>query len=352
MDLMTLNDAGQGARLLENWDSLIWAERWRRCGDFVLTTGAVDEFMELMPEGQVVSLRESWVPMITESHLIERKKNKGEVLTIRGRSFDCIFDRRVALNPASAEWRVVAKSSGDAVYYIIRQICELGIVDPADIFPSSKVQFYPPSNYNNPALPNRAYVIARGSLLAAIHGLLDLETKDAPAYGLRAMRTLGGGGPYVIQPYAGRDLSATIRYDGSRDLLDDGRYFFSKSASPNVAMVDGGGTVVKVHQGEQAPTGFDRRVTLVQANQNAGSTTEALLEQGSQALAATSQTALFDGSINEDLNPYRYGVDLDLGDIVNLVGDYGLQTKARMTEFIRSQDAKGSRAYPTFSAVL
>lgn len=47
---------------------------------------------------------------------------------------------------------------------------------------------------------------------------------------------------------------------------------------------------------------------------------------------------------------FEYKRDYDLGDLVDIDGDYGSPIKARVMEYVRSQDATGERAYPTISA--
>lgn len=68
-------------------------------------------------------------------------------------------------------------------------------------------------------------------------------------------------------------------------------------------------------------------------------------------MADAHPTAAFYGAINEDLSPYIYGVDYYLGDIVKLVGDYGLSTKARVTEYTRSYGPAGYKSFPTLEAI-
>ena len=142
MDLVTLNENFQPSRLVENYSSLIWTERFNTVGDFQITTGDVKRFMNLLPEGTVVSLRESNVPMIVETHQIDRKKNQPQVLTIKGRSFESILSYRVAVSSIAAsvaDWAVVAKIPSDVAYFIINKICVEGILDAKDIFPSTKL---------------------------------------------------------------------------------------------------------------------------------------------------------------------------------------------------------------------
>ncbi len=84
-----------------------------------------------------------------------------------------------------------------------------------------------------------------------------------------------------------------------------------------------------------------------------GETSATVLQMAAeQSLTEASETSMFDGSINADLSAYKYGVDYFLGDTVKLVGDYGLTKSAVVTEYIRSEDATGSKSYPTLVTVI
>lgn len=361
MDLMTLDSNNQPAKMVEKYDTLLWAERYTG-GDFQLTTGDVDRFMTLLPEGQVVTLRESTVPMIVETHLIDRKKNQPQLLTIKGREFTSVIDRRVTSDGAAgtAEWTTIKKTPSDVAWYIMDQICVAGLLDAADIFEAAKVTFPAPADYNTSTGPNRSFVIPRGNLLKIVMDFLNAEAKldvsttpDTPAvvpHGFRAVRPGIGATPIQLQIYTGTDRSATVYFDGRRNLLDDGSYLFSKVGSANTAYCIGQSNTFLINKDAAAVTGLARRVTLVDASQTQ-ITDEELVSQGKISLAEAHETAIFDGSINQDLSPYVYNVDYGLGDIVKLVGDYGLDTKARVTEYIRSEDATGFKAYPTLVTI-
>jgi len=319
------------------------------------------KFMQLLPEGQLISLRQSRVPMIVEDHNIERKKNSPVKLTIVGREYTSILDRRVAIKQVMAaldEWLVVAKLPSDIAYYIIYRICVDGILDPKDIFPSSEVIFETPGDYLTSIGPTREYVVSRGNLLGVVQQLLASEgpadtttTPPTPLiepHGIRALRP-NEAGPIGIQIYKGTDRSAEIYFDGTRNLLDDGAYFFSKRNSATDAYVLGDVNAAKVG-GNDDNTPFDRRVILVEdTNQNVS--VEALRGVGSTAISQAKVTSRFNGSINQDLSPYIYGVDYDLGDVVKFVGDYGLDEKARLVEYIRSDGPDGPKEFPTFTTL-
>lgn len=366
MDLMTLNATNQASKLIENYDSLIWTERFNTVGDFQITTGNVDGFLNLLPEQTRLTLRESNVAMVVETHQIVREKNKPQKLVIKGRSFESILDRRVAVNTLSplinnTSWKINAKTSSDVAWYIMDQICRVGSIDSNDIFPAAMVVFPAPADYTTSTGPTKAFEVPRGKLLQVVLDLLQVESQaDAtttPAtpvvvpHGIRAIRPSAAATAIGIQIYLGVDRSANVYFDATRDLLDDGTYLFSKVGSANVCYGIGNGMSASINKGAVTPSGLERRVTMVDATGASVNDAAVLKQQMIQSLTEARETAMFDGSINQDISPYKYGVDYNLGDIVRVVGDYGLDQKARVTEYIRSEDATGVKSYPTLTAI-
>jgi hypothetical protein len=364
MELMTLDANNQPHKLIEDYDSLIWTERFNTVGDFQLIGGDSAKLLNLLPEGTRVTLRESNIAMVVETHVIERKKRSPEKITITGRSFESILDRRVALSAVTggaADYIVAAKQPSDVAWYLIDQICRAGVLDANDAFPSSMVTFPAPADYLTGTGPTKNFTVPKANLLETVLGLLQTQTKadattspETPVYsqhGIRAVRPSAAATAIQIQIYTGTDRSATVRFEGTRDALDDGSYLFSKAGSGTTAYILGPSGAVKLEKTASTPSGLDRRVLLVDATASDISDNEVLKQQGEQSLAEAPELALFDGSLNTDLSPYTYGVDYFLGDIVKLVGDYGLSQDSRVTEYIRSSDNTGDKAYPTLASV-
>jgi hypothetical protein len=156
----------------------------------------------------------------------------------------------------------------------------------------------------------------------------------------------------TLQIYYPQDRSFTVYFDAGREQLDDGTYLFSKLGSANVGYGVGEGMSAKMFEGVTEPTGLDRRVVLVDSTGSSIDDENVLRNYMSQELASASETAIFDGSINTDIIPYKYGLDYNLGDIVKIRGDYGLDELARVTEYIRTEDATGEKAYPTLATLV
>lgn len=370
MDFVALNELNMPTKIVTGYDSLIWTERFNRVGDFVLTTHKVNETMAALPEQTRVSLLDTLSTCIVETHKIERPKGKPAKLTITGRGFESVLDRRVAIQSVSSltgeeDYVITADSPAKAAWKLIEDICVTGIISPYDKFPLNQLYNQVPDPAAEPY--TRDFVIPRGNLLTRVLELIQSEGPGDPTsvpptpptkpYGLRTIRpspmllgeTITGITLYFYRPY---DRSNWVYFDGSRDQLDDGTYLFSKLGSANVGYGVGEGMSAIMHEGDTEPTGLDRRVILVDST-GASITDEAVLrDYMSQELATARETAIFDGSINTDVIPYVFGYDYYLGDIVKVKGDYGLSELARVTEFIRTEDATGDKSYPTLETIV
>jgi len=73
-------------------------------------------------------------------------------------------------------------------------------------------------------------------------------------------------------------------------------------------------------------------------------------QHAKDALANHNYIRAIDGQTSPQ-NDYKYGTDYGLGDILELEGLTGTLSKARVTEYIRTQDKIGEREYPTISVV-
>ena len=74
-----------------------------------------------------------------------------------------------------------------------------------------------------------------------------------------------------------------------------------------------------------------------------------LIEEGSETLSddANKVTEHFEGEI-EVLGNYVFGVDYFLGDIVQVINEYGHEKATRIIEVIESEDENGTSVIPTF----
>lgn len=75
----------------------------------------------------------------------------------------------------------------------------------------------------------------------------------------------------------------------------------------------------------------------------------ALIQKGKEELAKNRGTSLLDGELNHN-SSYKYGIDYDLGDIIEMRNIDGIVSQQRITEQIFICDSEGERSYPTLSS--
>jgi hypothetical protein len=101
-------------------------------------------------------------------------------------------------------------------------------------------------------------------------------------------------------------------------------------------------------------TGFDLRALLVFADD----VTTDMVAGSSQALLDILNSRAHDGLTNNRFhkavdgeivpgNQFKYGIHYNLGDIIEVQGHTQVIQTSRVTEYIRSQDKSGEKAYPT-----
>ena len=169
---------------------------------------------------------------------------------------------------------------------------------------------------------------------------------------------------FVFTLYKGQDRSYDqlvnpyVIFSTNFDNIIDSEYLESKTKYKNVTLVAGEdkGTARKtVVVGEGY--GIDRRELYTDArdisttNGNTSLTdaqyTSQLQQRGKENLAKNILIKTFDGEF-ETQKMFSYRKDFNMGDIVQVVSEYGRETRSQIMEMIISQDLSGYTTYPTF----
>lgn len=373
MELLTLDSNYQPSELVERYASLIWTERYSKSGDFQLVTTDVERMLNLLPLESMVTIRESTVPMLVEVHKIEKSITGAPVLTVTGRTFETVLERRAAIKvpqpwlglTAREPWIETLKKEADAAYQAIRQTIgdlaqsslSLPAVSPMmvaeDTFPM--IELIPPADYGVTGAEELYEIeIKPGNLYTIIMELLATNH-----HGLKAVRPILGSNKVGIEIYNGADLTNVVVFDAKFDQFETATYLLSYTASTNMAYVFSKTQGVMISKTDvlspgspPVASGLDRRVIFVDISGEEGTDTlEARRTRGLIELYKYNATALFDGQISQQVAA-GYNRDYFLGDIIRLDGEYGLSKNVRVAEFIRSDDSTGSKAYPTFETIL
>ena len=421
MELRTLDDNCQPLAVLENYNSLIWTERYGPAGDFELQSNTVEATLQSLPLESMIGLRESTVPMIVETHKIEKPINGPPLLTVTGRSYESILERRISVNglPAATTrtpWIMGAATESDAAYQVMRMVLgdidryrgntlvlpavapivandaipDLNLTLPSDFVSAQSVEVYSATKaysigtfvtYNGQVWqavrvstgvtpPGSApvswtlmtgqsiYTIDADYLYNTVQNLITMRH-----HGIKSVLPGPSQTSCSIEIYNGGNLTGegpnsdpqhVVVFDARYDQFDDATYLLSEQGSTNVAYVyDATGSQQVLKTAGPEPLGLDRRVLLVDTDSsNSSNSPDTRNSRGLIQLYQYNETALFDGQISVQIaDLYNTADGYSLGDIILLNGEYGLSEKVRVTEFIRSVDSTGEKAYPTFEVV-
>lgn len=367
MEFFTLDTTFQRDSVIDEFTSAIWTERFTKNGDVELVLPDTTDHRTALAPGRFLELQGSDEPMI-----IETRSTESGLLTVKGRTIETFFDERevwTSSDPDVTTWdlrdhpgtiigqvvhdMVIAStylsSSGLGIGALLNRIQNLvlGDIDVSDPIVSIKVPFGPMYE----TILNIAETYRLGMKIA-------LNVLSPLSYEL------------IFSVYKGVNRTSDqlendlVRFSGEDDSMTNIKtlasisgyktvvYLFPPSWSSATAP-----TVEYAPGTDPAATDFDRRVLIAQASDisedevTGGVTLASLMTQRAKdALANANLISMIDGEVTQQ-SQYKYGEHYKLGDTVELSPIPGVHQKAMITEFIRSQDAAGEKAYPTVSVV-
>ena len=95
MEITILDKNLTPVAIMDTYESFIWTDRYRECGDFELYTPMTDDILTYIKQDYYLCNRDSEHVMIIESLRISSDTESGNYLTVTGRSLESILDRRI-----------------------------------------------------------------------------------------------------------------------------------------------------------------------------------------------------------------------------------------------------------------
>ena len=352
MEVYVLDELLRREKVVDLFESLIWTERWQANGDFELVLPSTRSSRDLFTKGTRLVINESHRGMTCET-----AETKSGLLTVSGRSFEMMMEDRVAMDGmqglnTNPNW-VITDTPGNIVRTIFKKICIDGLLSPNDKIPfiqngsitPAGTLLEPDSVVIETLEPKSVYEAVKE--LCSIYGL-----------GFRLIRNRDTSQLY-FEVYMGSDrttrqkLLPAVIFSQDFDNLTNVSSLTSQADYKNVAYVFGKKATRVVYAGDVNPdvAGFERRVLMVKADNVddalvGSALNDALDKLGYDALAAHRMVDVLDGEISQ-LSKYKYGVDYNLGDTVEMRNTEGLSNNMRVTEQIFVADHEGVRSYPT-----
>jgi hypothetical protein len=366
VELFTLTRGFQRQNDIDKFTSAIWTERYYGDSEFELIVPATSDFIQKLPIGTFVALNGSKEVMI-----VDYSDSEKGVWKVTGSSLLKFLENRFIRVTAAHEdryWYLNGLVPGLALWYIIYYMCSAT---------SGYLTGAVPTGIPNPAslaIPNlglKAYDASGSPVnLAVPYGPVYTAMRDiATTYGVGMQLTLewATDTSYSIQfrSYKGLDRTSRqtvnpVRFSPQMDTLTDIKELQSIVSYKTVAYSfcppnpDGLATSCGTDHVPGSPTGFDLRALLTFEEDittdliggDANVLTSLLNTRAHNALANNPFSRAIDGQI-VPLHQYQYGIDYSLGDIIEVQGNSGVVQSSMVTEYIRSQDSGGEKAYPT-----
>lgn len=333
--------------VIDAFESIIWTKRYFSAGDFELYLPAERCLIELLQTGNYIYRRDDETVMIIEKVRLSTDYETGNYLTISGRSLESVLARRIV-------WKQTYffGSFEDWIYKLLNE------------------------NAVEPAVQGRKIL---GLILAEKPGITQIVGKQLTGtnlyeaivdactpYKIGWKIVMNEDKNFVFSLYKGIDHSYAqsenpyVIFSPDFDNLLNSNYLKDTTSFANVALIAGEGEG-KNRKMQTAligtnTTGLNRFEIFVDARDISNSTESpmtsgeylrALSERGIERLHENVVTSAFEGEL-ETSGGFKYRLDWNVGDVVQIENEYGMTAAARITEVVESEDASGHRLIPTF----
>lgn len=361
-----LDSSYQTKNLVDNFKSFIWTDRYIGYGDFELYVPASNELASIFHQDDYVWIKESERLMIIEDINLETDAEAGDFLIVSGRSLESILTRRIIWGMT-----VLTGNFQDG----IRTLLERNVISPSN--PSRKIpnfRFVPSTDPRIMSLTIEAQYFGEN-----LYDEIEKLCTDRNL-GFRVLPADDGGFEFSL--YFGEDRSYKqeknpwIIFSPKYENLVASNYQSSKKDLKNATLVGGEGEGYNretIEVTSDSSTGLDRREVFTDASGVTKDTSgiesddslsesekneaieavvnnyyEELKQKGSETLASTKITESFDGEIDTTVQ-FIYNEDFYLGDLVQIVNEYGMEASSRVSEVVISHDENGKTIIPTFT---
>lgn len=374
MDIYILDALLRPIDVVDQYISFIWAERWDSMGDFELITLATPANRYRFVADTKLFIYESKNVMIVDSVEEVEDTETGTMLKIKGRDLNVMLQKRVLAVRAplpSTSLRPTYDTYGWTPVQLLVlwffTICYSGELDPGDIIPfiQEEGSLYPVENI--PDMDTETFQYSQKptdlySAMTTIAKAYDIGWrfyKDPNASKLYFEGILGcdrttqqSDFPPVVFSQDMANLIDTTEFTDHTPYYNAVQViYYYKDASDNDVTES---YFVKADELSFSEGGFDQKTKLL----NVTSLPEDLLEAdrpaylmglGVAELGKSKPVNVYDGEAAKN-GTYTYGVDYNLGDIVEVRSKSGGTAYMRVVEQIFKNDANGPASYPSLKA--
>lgn len=384
MEFKILDDNFNIRYIADRYESAIWTIRMKEAGDFEIYTPVESEFLETV----VTGINEGWYLftskfydkekdranlMILETNEITSDPENGAKMKVTGRDLKSLLTRRIVIGQKTF-------TSGTPVNEVFKTLLNENIISPTDW-----TKTYQDSTSGNITIEvlgsdrqisnfiieetTANYQTLTGDLQYAGEDLYSIFSSLSDEYkiGYDVLYNFTTGNfEFLIFPYRDRTYEQVelppILFSPGFENLKNSNYLESTSIEKTFGLISGegdeynvmynivgGGTGLK--RKELGISGSDVSRTKDDGTEYGNRTyLNMLLEKAKEEMKKNTHTKTYEGTA-ETSRGYSYPEDFDIGDIVEIINEWGISSKVLISEIILSSSKEGISVIPTFSVI-
>jgi hypothetical protein len=345
-------------------------ERYADAGEFTITGSPTKTLMDDLALGTLISHSDTTSVMMVENHSIDETKDGDVKIEITGRTIDAVtMGNRVIANNVLSSTDALQKyadlglfadyttsyynnrpSNWGQIEAIVNRYMLASYNSSTDSFPFPNfyIRSTPSMRTNDPVLYK--YPLSAPKLASVYTVVIDLL--NATKSGIKIERPNSSHSTLDFVIHQGLDLSDSVQFNWASGDLENARYLWTNQDEKNGVYVTSDSFGLR--DVPAFTSGWDlnfvsvnvENVSQYYADPDALTSTErtnlinAFFSAGKQELGKHKPGLFMDATVSKNAS-YQYGKHYNIGDIVYVVGNYGVEAKMKVTEFAQTMDSSG-----------
>lgn len=339
----------QQTAVIDQYNSLIWTDRYDECGDFELEIPYQSSLLDVFRIGYYCRIDQSMHWAVIEKVEMKKEDERAAEMIISGRSLECVLERRVIIEKVKFE--------DENLQNAVESLLTTNIISPEDSL--RKIEGFKMKLSTDTSITDLTLTsdYDGDDLLSVISGICQ-ENDLGFIVGVEDDFT------FYFQLYKGGDRSGADVYNGTvcfspeYDNLLNSSFYLSSEVYHNTMIVSTSETkYILVSQAEYTfASGLARReiqidVNELKNNQSTNLSDDMVIQKAREKLNSEHKIIkVFEGDIVPNVI-YRYMEDYFTGDIVKLTDIFGNTQNLRIKEMVISYDEAGFEMTPSFEEV-
>lgn len=343
-----------GGEGINGYDSVLWAERYQKPGEFKIKAKLSSGLKTFLPIGTIISHIRTRELMIVETHQIQEPKDKDPTIEISGRSFITVLEQRIVgqnyVDGGGVElvnYTLATDETWEQLVFMIADHIGDGFTNDFDDCLPSVVASH--SCTGIATVEER--LVKYDNVLSRALEILKIDD-----IGIRTLRPTSSDLNIYIDIYQGADRTAEVQFSTVLGELDNIQYLFTNKKYYTHARVIGRWVQYDV---EGIPAvNIDRRWMLIDGSDidqpypslpTGLDLTYALammVVRGQEVLKNQKKITITQADVSPN-STLSYGRDYFLGDLVTVNGNFNQTQVMRVTEFVEIEDEDGTSGQPT-----